>query len=596
MTRSLHRQLGLWAATWSCLAGLLAGCAGGEPNAVDFEVWLPEPDKTERVEVFLVSSCGPDEIDPGKRPSQWIASVYTLRDGILEGLGGSFVPGTYGLYAVAQDGDCAVIAQDCVELELDGKPREPVALELQTWSGTGCARGLSCSLANGQCAEPVTDCSGESDGTGCLVEDVAGLCRQGQCCTGCWTGSACVTGDETARCGLGGELCQLCECDSDLCIEGECSPMPAYKKVSAGEEHSCAIADTGELWCWGSSSEGQLGIGEEQGDSCGGNVQCKVSPTLVSFEVELGRIAQWSELSAGQDVTCATLATDSSLWCWGSNDSGRMGAESQISGSREPYLVNEGSFTHLEIEQRSGCAIASDRSLWCWGDNGQGQSNPSSQETTQYGPAKLQFASEWSDVAMGFAHACATKANGDLWCWGSNSDGQLGNGETGFAAPPQVVASSTAEVTAFNNSSCAHTEEQKLLCWGRNNQGQLGLGDETGQDILSPAPVAGDQVFVQVSGGESFACGITDSGRLFCWGQNNYEQLGIGADSNDVSRVYAPTQVGTNSDWASVSVGQRHACAIKTSGTLWCWGDNNRGQLGLGYRLERPNMPTRICF
>lgn len=567
-----------------CLAAVLSGCAEGGVTPVDVEVTLPASakNKTERVEVFLVGSCGPEDVEPGQEPSEWIASASTLRDGTLDRLGGSFAPGPYGLYAIARDGDGTVVALACIEVELNGEPRKPVAIELEAWTDTG--------------GPPVTDCDAQPDERSCLVGDSEGLCRQGNCCTGCWTGSACVTGDETTRCGIAGALCQLCECDSDLCVEGACSPVPAYTKVSAGEAHSCAIADTGELWCWGSSRKGELGIGEEQGDSCGGVNRCKVTPTLVSFELD-GSIAQWSELSAGREVTCATLATDSSLWCWGSNDSGRMGAPQEISESRVPFPVSAGSFTHLEIEERSGCAIASDRSLWCWGYNQYGQADPSSPGSTQYGPAKLQLASEWLDVAVGYQHSCAVEGNGELSCWGYNSDGQIGNGDSGGGtAPPQGIGLTASDVSAFGNASCALTSDEELKCWGQNQQGQLGIGDESGNDVLIPTAVAGSHAFAQVSGGESFACGVTVLGELFCWGQNNYEQLGIGMDSSAVPKVFAPRQVGSSSDWVSVSVGYRHACAVQLNGTLWCWGDNSLGQLGLGYRSERPNMPARVCF
>ncbi len=597
-----HSTATIWTAIIGCLSSLLLGCAGGGATQIEVEVTLPEPMnlQTERVEVFLVQSCGPEHVDPGKKPSEWLASVYTLRDDTLDSLDssdGGFMPGQYGLYAVAQDGDCAVVAQRCIELELNSEAQDPVIIELEPWSGTGCSDGVSCSLETGQCPEPVTDCSVAKEGRSCLLEDVAGLCRQGKCCTGCWTGSACATGDEATRCGIGGGLCQLCECQSDLCVEGACSPTPAYAKVSAGETHSCAIADTGELWCWGSSRNGELGIGEEQGDSCGGNNRCKMTPAQVSFELD-GSIARWSELSAGREATCATLASDSSLWCWGSNESGRMGAAQGVSESRVPFQVSAGSFTHLEIEERSGCVIASDRSLWCWGYNEYGQANPSAPGTTQYEPVKLQLASDWIDVALGYQHACAVRENGDLWCWGYNANGQVGNGKKGDGAtPPKLIDPAASSVAAFQNASCG-TLDGELLCWGENLQGQLGVGERGGDngDIASPTAVAGDLAFAQVSGGESFACGITDSGKLFCWGQNNYEQLGIGVDASDVAKVYQPEQVGSRSDWISVSAGGRHACAIQRDGTLWCWGDNSLAQLGLGYRNERPNMPTRVCF
>jgi alpha-tubulin suppressor-like RCC1 family protein len=122
--------------------------------------------------------------------------------------------------------------------------------------------------------------------------------------------------------------------------------------------------------------------------------------------------------------------------------------------------------------------------------------------------------------------------------------------------------------------TCAIKGSGSLFCWGGNSDGELGLGDDTTRDV--PVQVGSDTNWTAVRAGKYFTCGVKGAGTLFCWGINNYGQLGIGSlDSDD-----SPVQVGTASNWTSISTGGYQAAGLRTGGALYTWGRNAQGQLG----------------
>ena len=147
----------------------------------------------------------------------------------------------------------------------------------------------------------------------------------------------------------------------------------------------------------------------------------------------------------------------------------------------------------------------------------------------------------------------------------------------------ESVAASAAPVTVAiatgANHSCAIKLDRTLECWGANNYGQLGLGDNTRR--YSPKQVGADRNWRRVAADGNHTCAINTDGKLFCWGENTYGQLG---DSNQPIQPFKtmPGQIGSETNWQNVSVGTHHTCAVKTDHTLWCWGSNDDGQLGVG--------------
>jgi len=197
------------------------------------------------------------------------------------------------------------------------------------------------------------------------------------------------------------------------------------------------------------------------------------------------------------------------------------------------------------------------------------------------------------DLAVGQYHSCAI-LRGALFCWGDNVDGALGVGDTTSRNTPTRVRFDRAfvEVTGGENFTCARTEPGEVYCFGTNGDHELGIGDT--QRRLAPTLVTLPRAAKTIAAGFEFACAIVDDGSLHCWGANAEGQLGQDEGYPPVvgSR---PLRVGTANDWTKIAPGQGHACAIRAPGTLWCWGRNSTGELGLGDGTPiQVRVPTRV--
>lgn len=188
-------------------------------------------------------------------------------------------------------------------------------------------------------------------------------------------------------------------------------------------------------------------------------------------------------------------------------------------------------------------------------------------------------------VAAATNHTCAIGADG-LYCWGSDSGEQLGNGSAGDSNVPVAVESDAdfVSVVALNTHTCALDSMGALFCWGTNDDGQLGLGDRRSRDVPTEVPLPGPVVEVEV--GQAHTCVILASGALYCWGRNSEGQLGI--EPATVDSTPDPTQVGTETDWVRISAHQGHTCGVRGD-DLWCWGRNSSFHLALG-----PGAPIQV--
>jgi alpha-tubulin suppressor-like RCC1 family protein len=184
--------------------------------------------------------------------------------------------------------------------------------------------------------------------------------------------------------------------------------------------------------------------------------------------------------------------------------------------------------------------------------------------------------------------ALAVSGCGTLYGWGGNGFGQLGDGTTTLRSDPVPAARNPDWVQAEAGfyHSCGIDVHGALYCWGNNTRGELGV-DIPGFHTSVPTRVGTATGWTDVSaagasGSQGFTCGIR-SGSLFCWGWNQDGQLGVG----DTAPRSTPTQVGTTTDWTRVSAGHFHGCAIRAAGALFCWGTNFDGQVGDGTNVQR---------
>lgn len=317
-----------------------------------------------------------------------------------------------------------------------------------------------------------------------------------------------------------------------------------------------------KLYAWGQNSQGQLGLG---------NTTNRSSPTQV------GALSDWLILASGYSHNLA-IKTDGTLWSWGSNNAGQLGLNNQTYYSSPKQVGSLTSWVEVAGGTQYSAAIRSNGTLWIWGSGSLGK-NGLGNTNSYSSPKQIGSLTNWSKIALGNYNALAIKTDGTLWSWGYNVYGQLGLGNTtAYYSSPKQVGSLTnwAKVFTNANASFAITTTGQLYVWGINSNGMLGLGDTTSRS--SPVQVGALTNWSSVSNSE-FTLAIKTDGTLWAWGLNTYGQLGFG----NTTSYSSPKQIGSLTNWLSVvSIYRTSTVAIKTDGTLWSWGRNNLGQLGLG--------------
>ncbi|MCA8838240.1 MAG: hypothetical protein K8963_10380, partial [Proteobacteria bacterium] len=243
------------------------------------------------------------------------------------------------------------------------------------------------------------------------------------------------------------------------------------------------------------------------------------------------------------------------------------------------------------VRQLSGytahtCAVSADAELYCWGLNTNGElglGDVANRNT----PTRVGIATNWSQVGASASHTCAINDSDELYCWGSNSIGQLGLGASNMRNTPIKVGTNDnwSQISTSATHTCAINDSDALYCWGSNNAGQLGLGDSNMRN--TPIKVGTNDNWSQISGGDVHTCAINNTNEIYCWGSNDFGQAGTASASD------TPAKVGNATNWSQISGGQGQTCAVNTIGELYCWGIGVNGRLGLGDTDNR-NTPTKV--
>jgi alpha-tubulin suppressor-like RCC1 family protein len=265
------------------------------------------------------------------------------------------------------------------------------------------------------------------------------------------------------------------------------------------------------------------------------------------------------------------------MFSWGFNDAGQLGLNVATNRSSPTQIGALTSWSSIATGHYHALAIKPDGTLWAWGYNNQGQLGLNNTTYAISSPVQVGALTTWSKIAGGTAFTLAIKTDGTLWSWGQNNQGQLGKGDAiDKSSPVQVGALTTwASVDGGGNFSLAVKTDGTLWSWGRNNGKQLGLGNTT--DYSSPKQVGALTNWLKVAGGlYNHALAIKTDGTLWSWGQNNYGRLGL----DDAVAKSSPVQVGALTSWLNIAAGYYMSSAIQTNGTLWTWGSGLSGQLG----------------
>ena len=269
-----------------------------------------------------------------------------------------------------------------------------------------------------------------------------------------------------------------------------------------------------------------------------------------------------------------------SLWTWGSNSYGKLGTNDGTQRNT-PVTTFAGGMNWKQISagREHTAAIKTDGTLWTWGFNGTGQLGTS--DGTQRNTPVTTFAggNNWKQVSCGFFHTAAIKTDGSLWIWGNGNTGRLGTGNT---TERNIPVTTFAGGNTWKSVSCGweHTAAIKtdgsLWTWGRNSEGQLGDSTTTERQIPVTTFIGGN-TWKQVSAGSVHVSAIKTDGTLWVWGTNSDGRLGINNITNPIPTPVTTFAGGTN--WKSVNCSD-HSAAIKTDGSLWTWGPGTSGQLG----------------
>ena len=356
-----------------------------------------------------------------------------------------------------------------------------------------------------------------------------------------------------------------------------------FTSLVAGGSHSCGLTGEGKAYCWGDNSAGQLGDGTT-GTS-------RTTPVAVRGSVV------FASLAAGAAHTCG-LTADGAAYCWGGNDSGQLGIrtsgtslQDRSADTNTPTAVTGGiTFRSLVAGAYHTCGLTSSWTTACWGLNASGQLLPHTwgNQSSPIEEAGLRF----SRLVAGNSHTCGLEVGG-AYCWGAHPAGST----------PQLVggAYSFANITSGASHACGLTASGVAYCWGNNASGQI--GDGTTSSVTAPVAVSGSQSFSVLSAGGSFTCGIVLGGNVsidnqktvtYCWGSNRYGQIGDGGPADGTASADRLTPVFIRRNlFRSLATGGDHACGLNTTGVAYCWGRNDKGQLGDGTTANR-STPTTV--
>ncbi|MCB1398281.1 MAG: hypothetical protein H6898_06420 [Rhodobacter sp.] len=364
-----------------------------------------------------------------------------------------------------------------------------------------------------------------------------------------------------------------------LGISPALAQSPVIVQVAAGTGHSCALGDTGQVWCWGSNEFGQIGDGTNER---------RTRPVLVP---DLPDVAS---IGAGREHTCA-LTNDGRVFCWGSNEFGQLGNSSVLDSSRPVEVSLSRVVRQLSVGGSHNCVTDTLNRAFCWGRNhlyqlGVGDTFSRARPTPVSGLRRA-----FAIFAGREEHTCALTLNQALRCWGGNRYGEVGTGTTQIVRTPQAISGvrNPLSIAPGLYHSCAVTNLGRVRCWGHNGSGQLGIGG-TGVRY-TPTNVAGPLRAVSVSSGGYHSCAITPERTVWCWGMNFFGQIGDGGASDRLRPVALPSLA----DVVSVSAGQLHTCAATAAGRAFCWGSNRDGQIGDGSTVgpwEGRRLPVEVQF
>ena len=436
-----------------------------------------------------------------------------------------------------------------------------------------------------------------------------------------------------------------------ISAEGSTEPLKDIVQVTGGLAHNCALTSKGEVRCWGWGEDGELGNGDD--------ANTKYPVVVIAEEDSTEPIKNIVQIASGNAHVCA-LTSGGEVRCWGNGANGRLGNNDDKVKEYPVAVVKADASTQpltgivqITAGERQTCALTSRGRVLCWGGGSLGElgDGDDSRIGKDYpvpvveGKDSTEPLKNIVQITAGVTHVCALTSNGEVFCWGSNTYGELGSDNTNHTNyPVQVVASNGSNEALSNiiqisaggdinegSHTCALTSDGEVRCWGDNYYGQLsGSGSSSDHPLVV---VDGDgsteplQNIIQISVGARGTCALSTAGSVLCWGYNRNGELG---DDDNTNRDYpvgvvetdgsdrllrlgvktvpwgcypdgtcqklSPTTEYLNSGggiWGQIGSGDGHTCALDVSGKVWCWGRAGSGQLGYDSNAHTDH-PVRV--
>jgi uncharacterized repeat protein (TIGR01451 family) len=359
--------------------------------------------------------------------------------------------------------------------------------------------------------------------------------------------------------------------------------------ISAGTQHSMVVCSDSSISAWGNNANGELGNGTIGGPNC----------NCIPLAGHVSNITNVVSISNG-NATSFAIRNDGKVWAWGYNAYGQLGVGGTTNKTIPTPVLNLTNVIQVAAGNGFTLALKSDSTVWAWGNNVNGQVGDGT-TTNRSVPVQVSSLSGVISIGAGYLHCLAAKSDGTVWAWGYNFHGELGHGDSTtsacqcYSTPVQVaVLSGIRKVVAGNQFSLAMDSLGNLWSWGSNIAGQLGNG--TPNYVYTPALVINGNgikdIYVGCTSAHCFA--VKQDGNIWCWGANNYGQLGDGT----YAQRNIPAPYNSFTGISQIALGSVHTLFLRNDGSVWGCGYNTYGQIGDGSTTNSPALlhAPYVCY